>query len=96
MRSLLVAVAVVFTVFETEVCYGRSPAEVPVEIRNLSDRTLRDVPVTFGQVFKLDDFVRGVAVSADGVPIKAQVNVKRRHEDGSLRFAIVSTMQQSV
>lgn len=90
MRSLLLAVAVVFTVLETGACYGRSPAGVPVEIRNLSDRTLRDVPVTFGQVFKLDDFGRGVFVSADGDPIQAQVDVKRRHERGSIRFAIVS------
>jgi hypothetical protein len=53
---------------------------------------MRDVPVTFGQVFKLDDFVRGVIVSADGDPIQAQVDVKRRHIRGSIRFAIVSMM----
>jgi len=92
MRSLLVAVAVVFTVLETGACYGRSPVGVHVEIKNLSDRSVRDVPATFGQVFKRGDFGRGVAVSVDGDPIQAQVDVKRRHDDGSIRFAVVSMM----
>ena len=92
MRSLIVAVAVVFAVLETKACYGRSPAGVPVEIKSLSDRSVRDVPVTFGQVFKRGDFVRGVVVSADGDPVQAQVDVKRHYADGSIRFAIVSMM----
>lgn len=92
MRSLLVAVVAVFTVIETDACYGQSPASIPVEIKNLSDRSVRDVPVTFGQVFKRGDFDRGVALSADGELIPAQIDVKRRHDDGSIRFAIVSVM----
>lgn len=96
MRSLLVAFAVVFTVLATGACYGQSLAGVSVEIKNLSDQTVRDVPVTFGQVFKLGDLARGVAVSAGGDPVQAQIDVKRRYENGSIRFAIVSMMLDEV
>jgi len=65
---------------------------VSVEIRNTTQRRLRDVPVSFGQVFKRGDINRGVAASIGGRPVPVQVDVKRHHEDGSVRFAVISTV----
>lgn len=69
---------------------GHAQGAVKVEVRNLTDRPLKHVPVTFGQVFR-----KGAPATlhgrVDGRPL-AQVNVKRTYDDGSARFAIVSAV----
>lgn len=65
---------------------------VAVEIRNVTDQLLTDVPVTFGQVFKQGDVPAGRPVrgTVDGRGV--QIDAKRHYEDGSLRLAIVSAI----
>ena len=50
----------------------------------------KDALVTFGQVFTRGDVKQGVLVSAPGASVQA--DVKRKYDDGSVRFAIVSVM----
>jgi hypothetical protein len=69
---------------------------VSVEVRNLTDRDLKDVPVTFGQVIRRGDVARGHMLHCTVGNTWAQIEVKRVHEDGSPRFAIVSTILPSL
>jgi len=46
--------------------------------------------VTFGHVFKKGDIRQGLLVAARGA--RTQVDVKRRYDDGSVRFAVVSVL----
>ena len=48
---------------------------------------------TFDQVFMRGDVKQGVLVSAAGASVQA--DVKRKYDDGSARFAIVSVMMPS-
>ena len=64
--------------------------DVTVRVRNPHDRTLRDVALTFGQVFRRGDGAGGVVVRGMGGPVPAQVDVKRRYDNGSVRFAVIS------
>lgn len=50
------------------------------------------VPVTFGQVFKLDAVARGETLSAslNGKPVPLQVDAKATYPDGSLRHAVLT------
>lgn len=57
-----------------------------------AQRTQTNVPVTFGQVFKIGDVPKGQTVRAalDGRSIPVQVDVKARNPDGSLRHAVLT------
>ena len=46
--------------------------------------------VTFAQAFRPGDAAEGVAVTRDGDALPTQVDVKRRHADGSIRHAVLS------
>ncbi|MCX7590717.1 MAG: hypothetical protein N2255_03720, partial [Kiritimatiellae bacterium] len=59
-----------------------------VIVRNPFPEKLTDFPVTLGQVFKKGDAPDRVRVLGN-FPI-TQVDIKRRHPDGSVRFAIIS------
>ena len=73
------------------VCASARAAElVEVRVRNLADRPLKDVPVTFGQAFRKGDVPKGFVVLCRTDGRLAQVDVKRRYGDGSARFAVVS------
>jgi hypothetical protein len=63
-----------------------------VSATNTGAGTLRSSPVTFGQPFRQGDFPQGVRVSAPGEALPAQVDVKCRYADGSLRFAVITAM----
>ena len=63
------------------------PKIVEVEVRNLSDRALKDVPLTFGQVFRKGDLPRSTGVYCNIGDAQAQSEVKRRYADGSVRLA---------
>jgi len=59
-----------------------------VTLRPPNGTPLRDVPVTFGQVFRKGDIKQGVLASAAQASVQA--DVKRRYDDGSIRFAVIS------
>jgi len=62
-------------------------------LENQSDAIERDVPVTFGAVFAPGDIPAGSSVAVtdrSGNQIPAQVDVKARNRDGSLRHAVIT------
>lgn len=61
-----------------------------VVLHNLSSAPIRDVPVSFGQVFKRGDIAEALLVRANEAT--AQVDITRRHPDGSVRFAVVTLL----
>ena len=65
---------------------------VSVEVRNLSDKALTDVPVTFGQVFKQGCLPKrhGIYTWIGGRMV--QIDHKRRYADGGPRFVIASAL----
>ncbi len=66
-----------------------------VQINSTSTSYQRQLPLSFAQVFAEGDVPAGrsvQAVATDGTIWPVQVDVKRRHADGSLRHAIVSTV----
>ena len=70
---------------------AREPAlAVDVEVRGLSEKPLANVPVTFGQVFKKGEIADGIVARLGGKPAALQADVKRLHDDRSVRFAVIS------
>ena len=65
---------------------------VRVGLSNLSSQPLRSAPVTFGHAFRQGQFPQTVSVSDARTSLASQVDIKRRYEDGSVRFAIISTV----
>ncbi len=61
-----------------------------VTLRPQASQPPGSVPLTFGQVFKKGDIKQGVVASIAGAA--AQVDVKRKYDDGSVRFAIISAI----
>ena len=55
-----------------------------------------NVPVTFGQLFRQGDVKHGIVVRVGQEMIPAQIDVKRRFDDGSVRFAVISTVLKNV
>ncbi len=91
LRGVLVALfVVVCTLAVSTVCALEAP--ISVDVHQPSAETPRDVPLTFGQVFRRGAFTAAPAVRAGGDTISAQVDVQRRHDDGSIRFAAVSVV----
>jgi len=71
---------------------GDGPPTVNVIVSNLGARPLQAVPIMFGQAFRKGQFPQAVRVSVEGRTLPAQVDVKRRYEDGSIRFAVISAV----
>jgi len=69
---------------------------VTVEMHNSTGEPLHDVPVTFGQVFKKGDVPRGRQVYCFVDGRFAQVDPKRRYDDDSLRYAVVSAVLEDL
>ena len=69
-----------------------APEGVEVQIHNSSQIPLDDVPLTFGQVFRRGHVPDGVTARIAGRPLPGQVDVKRRYDDGSIRFAVISPL----
>ena len=68
-----------------------APSAAPVAkvtLRPPGGQPAKGVAVTFGQVFRRGDIKQGVLVSA--LKASVQADVKRKHDDGSVRFAVVS------
>ncbi|MCY2954482.1 MAG: hypothetical protein NTU53_21335 [Planctomycetota bacterium] len=64
--------------------------------RNGSGHVARNIPLTFGQVFSKGDIRDGVVARVGGKPAQIQTDIKRRYEDGSVRFAVVSLALEEV
>jgi hypothetical protein len=59
-----------------------------VTLRPSAGQAIEDVPVTFGQVFRKGHIKLGVLVDAGRALVQA--DVKRRYDDSSVRFAVIS------
>jgi hypothetical protein len=59
-----------------------------VTLRPSAGQPVEDVPVTFGQVFRKGDIKQSVLVDAGRASVQA--DVKRRYDDSSVRFAVIS------
>ena len=89
--GLRCALPATFLIAAASAAVAAAPAGVvKIGLRNLSDKPLRRVPVTLSQVFKRGDIREGVVVRMGGKVVPAQVDVKRRYDDGSVRFALLS------
>jgi len=86
------AVAAVMLVSGVATCEINTAEAARVEVSNLTQSKLQDEAVTFGQAFKRGDVADGVAVRIATQTLPAQVDVKRRYEDGSVRFAVISAV----
>jgi hypothetical protein len=85
------------TVLVLSVFAGPLRAAGPVTtvlLRNPADQPVKSVPVSFGQVFRKGDVKQGVVVKAGGAV--GQADVKRKHDDGSVRFAVISLVVPSL
>lgn len=69
---------------------AESAQSIKLQAVNPSTKRLIDAPVTFGQAFRRGDVPPGKQVHCVVGDRWAQVDVKRRYRDGSLRFAVVS------
>ena len=67
-----------------------APPVTTVTLRPRAGQPAKGVPITFGQVFKKGDIKQGVLVGAPGASVQA--DVKRKYDDGSVRFAVISVM----
>ena len=88
--EFMLAAAALLGAAAVSVTAAEHPAIVEVQLRNLSDRALKDVPLTFGQVFRKGDLPKSQGVSCTANGAWAASEVKRRYDDGSARFAVVS------
>ena len=84
-----IAVAVVLAVSAAAFA---GPPVATVKIRSLAEAPQKNTPVTFGQVFTKGAVPRGMGPRCVVDGGRAQVDVKRHHDDGSVRFAIVSAI----
>ena len=75
---------------------AKAALAVPVTkltLRPTAVEAAKNLPVTFGQVFRRGDIRGGVRAMVPGLPgISYQVDSKRKYDDGSLRFAVISLM----
>ncbi len=78
----------------TPVAVGAAITTVTFE--NTAASSITNVPVTFGQVFKVGELpLSGAAVElkkADNSIVPAQLDVKASHPDGSVRHAVISAL----
>lgn len=59
-----------------------------IKVQNLSITEQTQIPVTVGHVFARGDLMRADGLKAGAIPV--QVDVKAKHDDGSVRHAILS------
>lgn len=85
-QFLLVCVLVIWSV-----CAFAGESKVTsIGIVKLERRAQKGVPLTLSQVFKKGDIIGGIVVRVKGKEVPAQVDVKRRYEDDSIKHALVS------
>jgi hypothetical protein len=72
---------------------GPARAMTSVEVANAANEVLKDVPVTFGQIFKRGDLPPDQGLAARGPdrkPLPLQWDAKAKHRDGSARHGVVT------
>ncbi|MDQ6646657.1 MAG: hypothetical protein M3Y93_05405, partial [Pseudomonadota bacterium] len=77
---------------------AHAAAAVTDTVVSQSTQTQKNVPVTFGQVFKDGDVPSNATVTAsiNGQPVTLQVDAKALHPDGSLRHAVLTMIVPSL
>ncbi len=77
--------------------YAGLPTPVPNEMRLSSvSGTLTDYPYQFGRPFKPGVISNFPQVLINGTPVTTQADVKTRHADGSVKFAVLSIVVPSL
>ncbi len=73
---------------------SRGAAVTTVKAVNLSERPATQVPITFGQPFRVNDVPQGDTIVAylNGDALPTQTNVKARNSNKSVRHAIVTVL----
>ena len=72
---------------------------VSTMITNTSDRSLENIPLSFGHLFKKGDIKANYILKAglnEGIEIPAQLDRKAYHADGSLRHGIISLILPAI
>ncbi|MFT3804567.1 MAG: hypothetical protein QM766_25550 [Burkholderiaceae bacterium] len=72
------------------------PSENSLLLTNPTNATINDYPLEIGRVFKKGEIASCPYVYVNNVRVPAQIDVKNRWNDGSLRFAVVSTVLSSI
>lgn len=90
MISHLPQTATLVCVLILSASFARGDPVTKVTLRPPAGGALKDVPVTFGQVFRKGDIRQGVLPSAQRASVQA--DVKRKYDDGSVRFAVISLL----
>ncbi len=77
---------------------ARAKTVVTDNVVSQTRQTQNNVPVTFGQVFRIGDVPRGATVTATlhGQPVALQVDGKATHPEGSLRHAVLTVIVPSL
>lgn len=71
--------------------------DVPNELRVSSvSGTHTDYPLQFGRPFRLGEIADYPKAIIDGTPVDTQADVKTRHTDGSVKFAVISILVPSL
>lgn len=65
-------------------------------VRNPAAAAARNVPLTFGQVFNKGDIRDGIVARVGAKPAQIEADIKRRYDDGSVRFAVLSLVLEEV
>ena len=91
---ITVVSAVVLLVFVSIVAGDAKTTTIVV--RTPGPATARNVSLTFGQTFRNGDIRDGIVARIGGRALQAQADIKRRYEDGSVRFAVLSVALDEV
>src|SRR5512146_2578406 len=94
MDPFIVSVAAILFIFASVAAGDAKTATIVV--RNPAAVAARRVPLTFGQLFRKGEIREGVVARIGGKPALVQADVKRRYEDGSVRFAVISLILDEV
>ena len=76
---------------------GGTPASPDNQLRvSLSTGSETNYPLQFGRPFALGEIADTPSVFLDGTPVPSQADVKTRHADGSVKFAVISVVLPSL
>lgn len=90
-RAVLSAIAAVLALSPVP-ALPESGVRNTLQVRSSEGRALVDQPLQFGRPFRSAEIARCPQLLVDGWPIPSQADVKTRHADGSVRFAVVSAI----
>ena len=78
--------------------FGVAVQQNQIRINNLSGPTVSNYPVQIGRPFRPGEIAAGTCPTfgLSGAPLQTQADVKNRWPDGSVKFAVLSTLVPSV